>query len=291
VALTAEEIRQIRTLQIQLNRQVDSPFSGQYRSAFRGQGMEFEQVRPYVPGDDIRHIDWNVTARACSPFVKQFREERELNLLLMIDVSGSMCFGSGGRDGRTDKRLQVARLAGALAFAGIRNRDRVGLLAFSDQVEHFLPPRRSRGHAWAVIRAAFEHQALNRRTDLSRVLESAGQILKRRSVVCILSDFDSPEGTAWERPLAILARRHQVSCFLVHDPMESQPIPGGLLELEDSETGEHRLVDCASLSPTSPLSQRLGMLRRTGAWSSEVSTAVDPFQQLLLHFKRMESAR
>jgi uncharacterized protein (DUF58 family) len=291
VALTAEEIRQIRSLQIQLNRKVDSPFSGQYRSAFRGQGMEFDQVRPYVPGDDIRHIDWNVTARTQSPFVKQFREERELNLLLMLDVSGSMCFGSGGQDGRTDKRLQVARLAGALAYAGIRNRDHVGLLAFTDQVEHYLPPRRSRGHAWAVIRAAFEHQALHRRTDLSRVLESTGQILKRRSVICILSDFDSPDGPNWERALAVLARRHQVSCFLVHDPMESQPLPAGLLELEDAESGEHRLVDSSTLCPRTPLSQRLSRLRRTGAWSSEISTAVDPFHQLLMHFKRMERAR
>ena len=192
MALTSDEIRQIRSLQIQLRRKVDSPFAGQYRSAFRGQGMEFEEVRPYLPGDDIRHIDWNVTARARAPFVKQFREERELNLLLMLDVSGSMYFGSGGRDGRTDKRLQVARLAGALAYAAISNRDRVGMLAFSDRVEHYLPPRRSRGHAWAVIRAAFEHQALHRHTDLAAVLEHAGKILKRRSVICLFSDFDSP---------------------------------------------------------------------------------------------------
>ena len=154
--LTPEELRQIRRLHVQLARRVDSPLAGEYRSAFRGQGMEFEEVRPYLPGDDVRHIDWNVTARANAPFIKEFREERELTLVLVLDVSGSMLFGGGGLDGRTDKRLQVARLAGALAFAAIRNRDRVGLLSFSDGVERYLPPRKSRGHAWAVIQAAFE---------------------------------------------------------------------------------------------------------------------------------------
>ena len=291
MALTSDEIRQIRSLQIQLRRKVDSPFAGQYRSAFRGQGMEFEEVRPYLPGDDIRHIDWNVTARARAPFVKQFREERELNLLLMLDVSGSMYFGSGGHDGRTDKRLQVARLAGALAYAAISNRDRVGMLAFSDRVEHYLPPRRSRGHAWAVIRAAFEHQALHRNTDLAAVLEHAGRILKRRSVICLFSDFDSPAGSSWSQPLAVLSRRHQVSCFLVHDPLESRAMPGGLLELEDAETGASRLVDSSALSARVPLSMRLRSLRRSGAWCSEISTESDPFQQLLQHFQRMDRAR
>jgi len=146
--LTSDDLLQIRRLQLQLDRKVDSPFAGEYRSAFRGRGMEFEEVRPYVPGDDVRHIDWNVTARTGSPFIKEFREERELTLMVVMDVSGSVRFGSGGRDGRTDKRLQIARLAGALAYAAVRNGDRVGLVAFSDRVEQFLPPRKTRGYAW-----------------------------------------------------------------------------------------------------------------------------------------------
>ena len=291
MALTRDEIRQIRTLQLQLRKKAKSPFSGQYRSAFRGQGMEFEEVRPYVPGDDIRHIDWNVTARARAPFVKQFREERELNLLLMIDVSGSMYFGSGGRDGRTDKRLQVARLAGALAYAAIGSRDRVGLIAFSDQVENYLPPRRSKGHAWAVIRAAFEHEAVHRRTDLASVLERTGQILGRRSVICIFSDFDSSEDEDWMLPMATLARRHQVSGFLVHDPLESQSLPGGLLELEDAETGERQLEDSQSIAAQRSVANRLQTLRKAGVWCSDVSTADDPFRQLAQHFQRLERAR
>ena len=137
--LTPEELRQIRRLHVQLGRRVDSPFTGEYRSAFRGRGMEFEEVRPYIPGDDVRHIDWNVTARANAPFIKEFREERELTLMLVVDVSPSMRFGTGGQDGRTDKRLQVARLAGALAFAAVRNNDRVGLVSFADDIERFLP--------------------------------------------------------------------------------------------------------------------------------------------------------
>ena len=129
--LTPDELKQIRRLHLQLNRRVDSPFAGQYRSAFRGMGMEFEEVRPYVPGDDVRHIDWNVTARASAPFIKRFREERELTLVIVLDQSASLRVGTGGRDGKTDKRLQQARLAGALAWAAIRNGDRVGMLRFS----------------------------------------------------------------------------------------------------------------------------------------------------------------
>jgi len=132
--LTADELRVLRGLHIQAGRKVDSPFAGEYRSAFRGRGMEFEEVRPYVPGDDVRHIDWNVTARTGLPHIKEYREERELTLQLVLDVSGSVGFGGGGIDGRTDKRLQIARVAGALAYAAVRNGDRVGLMSFSDRV-------------------------------------------------------------------------------------------------------------------------------------------------------------
>ena len=143
--LTAEELRQIQRLSVQAGRRVDSLFAGGYRSAFKGRGMEFDEVRPYVEGDDVRHIDWNVMARTDSAYVKVFQEERELTMMLAIDVSGSMGFGSGGRDGLTDKRKQQARIAGALAYAAIRNNDRVGLLCFSDKTELFVPPRKSRG--------------------------------------------------------------------------------------------------------------------------------------------------
>ena len=287
--LTAEELRQIRRLHLQASRRVDNPFAGSYRSAFRGRGMEFEEVRPYVPGDDVRHIDWNVTARTSQPFVKEFREERELTLLLVMDVSGSVSFGGGGRDGRTDKRLQIARLAGALAFAGVRNGDRVGLVSFTDRVERFLPPRKSRGHAWAVLQAAFERHPERRGTDLAQTLEFVGRVLRRRAVVSVVSDFLAPR--PWDRALSALARRHQVSCFVVHDPLEQSVPDVGLIEIEDAETGARRVVDSRALRSMSSPAERVTRLRRTGAWARAVATDEDAFFQLLLHFKSLERVR
>ncbi|MFM2245126.1 MAG: hypothetical protein RL071_1200 [Pseudomonadota bacterium] len=288
--LSVEELRQIRRLHIQLNRRVDSPFAGEYRSAFRGQGMEFEDVRPYAPGDDVRHIDWNVTARTGQPFVKQFREERELTLLLLLDLSGSLRVGAGGRDGRTDKRLQLARIAGALSWAAIRNGDRVGIITFTDQIEEVLPPRKVRGHAMRVLRAAFAAPPARRGTDLPGALRRAQQLLRRRAVICVLSDFltTRPAGPA----LRLLAARHQVNAFLMHDPLEEGlPRGTGLIELEDAETGARRLIDAAALRPAAPLAERVRQLQRDGAFCTPVSTADDPFHQLLAHFRRLERLR
>ena len=287
--LTADELRQLRRLHIQAGRRVDSPFAGEYRSAFRGQGMEFEEVRPYVPGDDVRYIDWNVTARTGAPHIKEFREERELTLQLVIDVSGSVGFGSGGADGRTDKRLQTARVAGALAFAATRNGDRVGLMSFSDGIQRFLPPRKSRGHAWAVLRAAFEREDEGGGTDIAGALEQLGKTLRRRAVVCIVSDFISD--TPFHRELAILARRHKVSCFLIHDPLEQRLPSLGLLEVEDAETGRRRLVDTAAAQAQVALQDRVREIRRSGAHVTPITTADDPFIHLLRHFRRLEHLR
>jgi len=287
--LTPEELRQIRRLSLQAGRRVDGLFAGGYRSAFRGQGMEFDEVRPYVPGDDIRHIDWNVTARANAPHVKEFHEERELTLLLAVDVSASMRFGSGGADGRTDKRLQSARIAGALACAATRNNDRVGLLAYTDRVEQFLPPRKSRGHAWAVIREVFEHRPQRRHTDLGIALEHMGRVLKRRAVVGIVSDFLDVE--AHEKALGALAARHRVNAFLLTDPLE-EAVPGvGLLEIQDAETGERRLVDARRLRVGRPLRERATALRLAGVHVTAISTAEDPFRALQAHFRRLERLR
>ena len=286
--LTAEELKQIRRLHVQLARRVDSPLSGEYRSAFRGQGMEFEEVRPYLPGDDVRHIDWNVTARASAPFIKEFREERELTLMLVIDVSGSMLFGGGGLDGRTDKRLQVARLAGALAFAAIRNRDRVGLLSFSDGVERFLPPRKSRGHAWAVIQAAFEDVG-GRATALSEALERLSRTQRRRAVICVLSDFIAPDG--YQRQLGLLARKHNLNCMLLADPLEEKLPRVGLIELQDAETGQRRLIDASAIQSRTPIAERLTALRRTGARASLIRTDRDPIVELHRHFTMAERRR
>lgn len=281
--LTPEELRQIRRLHVQAGRRVDSLLAGDYRSAFKGSGMEFEEVRSYVPGDDVRRLDWNVTARTGEAFVKEFREERELTLLIVIDVSGSTRFGSGGQDGRTDKRLQIARLAGGMAYAALRSNDRVGLLSFTDRVEHFLPPRKSRGHGWQVIHAAFEHAAEGHGTDLAAALRMTSGVLRRRSVVMILSDFVAP--TPYEQPLRALAARHRVHAMVVHDPLEARMPDVGLVCLRDNETGEFRTVDAGTVVARARMDERLADLRRFGVRATPVSTQEDAFHLLQRHFR------
>ena len=287
--LTPEELRQIRRLQLQAGRRVDSLFAGNYRSAFRGRGMEFEEVRPYVPGDDVRRIDWNVTARTGEPFIKEFREERQLTLVLVLDVSGSVGFGSGGLDGRTDKALQQARIGAALAHAATAASDQVGLVAFGRDVVEYIPPRRSRGHAWRVIRTAFAHRAEQRGTDVQAAAEYLGRVLKRRAVICFISDFIDPG--PWDRALASIGRRHRLNAFLLHDPRELQLPRVGLVELEDAETGETVLVDAARLRGVLGVQAREQRLRRAGAQVTAVSTHDDPFQRLVEHFRRVERLR
>lgn len=271
---------------------MDSLFAGDYRSAVRGQGMEFEEVRAYVPGDDVRHIDWNVTARSGEPFIKVYREERQVTVLLVVDVSGSTRVGTGGRDGRTDRRLQIARVAGGLAFAGIRNQDRIGLLTFTDQIETYLTPRRTRGHAWAVIQNVYEAAGNSRGTDLAEALGFVYGGQRRRAVVVVVSDFldDGP----WDRMLGALSRKHKVHAIAVHDPIDDGGgMLGklGLLEVVDAETGEQRLVDAAKWAATRSVDERLARIRRCGAGAVGLSTTEDPFVVLHSYFQRQGARR
>ena len=286
--LTAEELRELRRLHVSAGRRVDSLFAGDYRSAVRGQGMEFEDIREYVPGDDVRHIDWNVTARTGEPFVKVYREERQVTVLLVVDVSGSTRLGSGGRDGRTDRRLQIARVAGGLAYASLRNQDRVGLVTFSDRVETYLTPRRSRGHVWAVIQNVYEGLGAHRGTDLSEAVRFVRQVQRRRAVLVFVSDFLDP--SPWDRVMGSLARKHKVHAVLVNDPIDEGLRGLGLVQLVDAESGATRLVDGSTLRPVEPLAARLKRLRRTGARAVAMSTTDDPYAVLHQHFQR-EGAR
>lgn len=287
--LTPEELREIRRLHLQLGRRVDALFAGDYRSAVRGRGMEFEEVRNYQPGDDIRHIDWNVTARTGEPFVKIFREERQQTLLLVVDVSGSTRLGSGGRDGRTDRRLQLARVAGGLAYASFRNRDRVGLITFSDRVESYLSPRRTRAHVWSVIQHVFDPHAHGNGTDLKEALAFAASVQKRRSVVVVVSDFFD-EG-AWDKTLGALARKHSVHAICLTDPLDEGLGKLGLVEVEDVETGGTHLVDAGAWFARKSVEERVQRVRRTGAKTVSISTTDDALQALHNHFHRVGGRR
>jgi uncharacterized protein (DUF58 family) len=287
--LTPEELREIRRLHLQAGRRVDALFAGDYRSAVRGRGMEFEEARAYQPGDDVRHIDWNVTARTGEPFIKVFREERQLSALLVVDVSGSTRVGTGGRDGRTDRRLQLARVAGGLAYATFRNRDHVGLVTFSDKVERYLSPRRTRAHVWAVIQAVFEGEATSRGTDLTAALSFVASTQKRRAVILIVSDFLDPG--PWDRTLGALARRHTVHAVCLTDPLDDGLGGLGLVEVQDAETGRTRLVDGATLIGRQSTEQRLTRLRRTGAKAFALSTEHDAFSELHSQFHRLGKHR
>ena len=276
--LSTEDLRLIRHMHLRLGRRVDSPFAGEYRSAFRGQGMEFEDVRPYSPGDDVRRIDWNVTARTQLPYVKEFREERELTLIIVADCSASMRFAEHGNS----KLQTMARLGGGLAFAAIRSGDRVGLLRFSDAIECYVPPRKGRGHVWNIIRSIFSTDGEGRGTQLNAAIERLLQVVKRRSTICILSDFWASNLSA----LRTLAFRHRVHGFLLHDPLENGiPYPA-LIDIFDAESGQQKLIDSRQFSPRFGMTQRLRTLQEYGLRMSAVSTTEDPIQKLLQHFHK-----
>ncbi len=234
--ITPELLAQVRRLTIKSRRAVEEVFSGAYRSAFRGHGLEFAEVREYVPGDDIRAIDWNVTARAGRPFVKRFDEERELTVVVAIDLSGSQAFGSRSRS----KREAGAEAGALVALAAARNRDRVGLLLFTDRVELYLPPSKSRSRALRMVREMVAYEPKGTGTDLSQAFAFLGRVLRRRAIVFVVSDW---MGADFERALNHLARRHELVSLEVSDPLESELPPSGLLLARDLETGHTAWVD------------------------------------------------
>jgi uncharacterized protein (DUF58 family) len=233
--ISPEVLKQVKTIELRTRGLVGSIFAGEYRSVFRGQGMEFAEVRAYQAGDDFRSIDWNVSARLGTPFVKTFTEERELTLFLVVDQSGSTRFG----DPVTKAALSV-EVAAVLALAAAFQSDRVGALFFTDEVEHVVPPQKGRRHALRVIRDLVAFEPRGRTTNLAASLTYAGRLLRHRSIVVLLSDFFA-EG--WERPLRRLAARHEVVAITVEDPRERTLPEAGWIELDDAETGRRVLID------------------------------------------------
>lgn len=237
--LTSDILRKVRHIEIRTNRLVADSLAGHYHSVFKGRGMNFDEVREYVPGDEVRAIDWNVTAREGRPFIKKFTEEREMTLLLVVDVSASGEFGSAAQS----KRELAAELASVLAFSAIRNSDKVGLVLFSDRVELFIPPKKGRRHVLRVVREILCFQPQHRGTNLNAALDFANEVSRRRSVVCVISDFQSEGDPAagiesLRRGLRQTNRRHDLIAMRIHDPHEDTLPDVGLLAVEDAETGE-----------------------------------------------------
>jgi uncharacterized protein (DUF58 family) len=237
-AIPPEVLKQVKQIELRTRGLVSSLFAGEYRSVFRGQGMEFAEVRAYEQGDDFRAIDWNVSARLASPYVKTFTEERELTLMLLVDQSGSTRFG----EPRTKAAIAV-EVAAVLALAAARHNDRVGALLFSDQVEQVIPPAKGRRHALRVIRDLVAFEPAGKRTNLPTSLLYAAELLWHRSIVVVLSDFFA---TGWEGPMRRLAARHEVVAITVDDPREHQLPDAGWIELDDAETGQRTLVDAGN---------------------------------------------
>ena len=239
--LTTELMNKIRHIEIRTRRLVNDSFAGEYHSVFRGRGMEFDEVRPYLPGDEVRTIDWNVTARMGQPYVKRYVEERELTVMLLVDASGSGDFGSQGQF----KRELAAELAAVLSFSATTNKDKVGLMIFTDKVELYIPPHKGRKHVLRLIRELLAFEPKNHGTDLKLALDTINQILKRRSILFLVSDFYAdPE--SYRKPLYITNRKHDVIAVDLHDPLETQIADVGVLTLEDAETGELLWLDTSN---------------------------------------------
>ncbi len=254
---TAELIKKVRQIEIRSKGLSNQIFSGDYHSAFKGRGMSFADVRAYQYGDDIRNIDWNVTARTNEPFIKQFEEEREQTLMLIVDVSSSMYFGSN----KQHKKDWVTEVAAVIAFSAIANNDKVGLILCTDKVEKYIPPSKGRSHILRIIRELIHFEPANAKTDLSVALKYFNHVIKKKSICFLISDFRSP---SFEMPLKISARKHDFIILDVYDEIESKLTKKGMIRAYDAESGDYAFLDTQS-----------------SALSKKISTSFDEFKQEL----------
>ena len=289
--LPSEILRKIRRIQITTSRMVTDVFAGQYESVFKGRGMEFDEVREYQPGDEIRSIDWNVTARMGHPYVKKFIEERQLTVMILLDASASTSFGSG----RQLKSELAAELSAVLAFSAIRNNDRVGLIVFTERIEKFIPPRKGTSHVLRVIREALYFKPKGRGTDIAKAIEYLNAVTTRRAVVFVISDFYS---RGYKKSLTIANKRHDMIAITITDPRESDMPNVGIIELGDAETGKVFLVDTSSASvrkrynerSRKTLSERKDIFNSSKVDHIDISTA-RPYLVPLMQFFKMRERR
>jgi uncharacterized protein (DUF58 family) len=288
-AVPPEVLRQVKLLELRTRGLVNSLFTGEYRSVFKGQGMEFAEVREYQPGDEVRSIDWNVTARMQRPYVKRYIEERELTVMLAVDVSGSERFGTRKRF----KSEVASELAAVLAMSAIRNNDRVGSLMFTDRVEHVVPPRKGRRHALRLIRDILAFEPVSPGTDIGGATEYLNKMLSHKAIIFLVSDF---LGSNIERPLKLLAQRHDVVAVTLEDPSERLLPDIGLVRLVDPETGETLNIDTSDpavraqflKSVNSEADKRRHLLRRLAIDEIVVNTEQGSMEPLLRFFRMRE---
>src|SRR5215467_11656425 len=289
--LTREQLRAVRKIQIRTSHLVTDLFAGQYHSVFKGRGMEFAEVRLYQPGDDVRTIDWNVTARTGVPHVKRYAEERELTVMLVVDASASTVFGSV----RQTKSALAAELGALLAFSAITNNDKVGLVMFTDRIELALPPRKGTHHVLRVIREVLSLEPAGRGTDVAAALEHLARVTKRRCVVFLVSDFLDSD---CRRALRMARRRHDLIAVVLEDPREATLPDVGLVELEEAETGARYVVDTGDRRVREAFARRAAearterdrMLRAADVDAIVVQTD-RPYAEALLRFFRMRERR
>jgi uncharacterized protein (DUF58 family) len=289
--LPRDVIKRIRQIQITTSRAVNDVLGGQYHSVFKGRGMEFNEVREYQPGDEIRTIDWNVTARMGHPYIKKFIEERELTVMLLVDVSGSEQFGSV----RHLKNELAAEVGAVLAFSAIKNNDKVGLIMFSDHIELFVPPKKGQTHVLRVIREMLHFKPGGRRTDIPAALRFLEKVAPRRTVTFLLSDFIADN---YRKPLQIAVQRHDIVAITITDPREQELPPVGIVELEDPETGNRVLADTSHEATREAYwglairrqRERAQTLRQCGVDTVELRTD-EAYLKPLIRFFRMREAR
>ena len=289
--LPEELLKKVRAIQIMSTRAVDASFAGQYESVFKGRGMQFDEVREYQPGDDIRDIDWNVTARTGKPYIKRFVEEREMTILFTVDLSASGAFGTVNKM----KNELAAEFCAVLAFAAAKNNDKVGLVIFTDQIELYIPPKKGSRHVLRVIRELLAFEMPKRKTDIPMALDYVARVLRKKATVFLVSDFIE---TNLKKPLSLLNRRHDVIAVPVRDRVEIAMPNIGLIELQDAETGEIIMIDTSSSafrsqysdSNTRNFDSLKSMMRSINVDSIPIYTD-KPYVQDLVQFFHMRHGR
>lgn len=283
---TKELLKKVRKIEIKTRRLSNNIFGGEYHSAFKGRGMTFSEVRSYQFGDDVRTIDWNVTARYNEPFVKVFEEERELTLMLIVDVSSSALFGT---DSALKKNI-LTEISATLAFSALQNNDKVGLILFSDQIELYIPPSKGKTHVLRIIRELIEFKPLSKKTDINSALEFLNKVMKKKSIAFLLSDFISSD---YEKSLKIVSKKHDLTGIKVYDKLE-EFIPNlGLVQMFDQELGEIKLIDTSSSKIRKNYKNQMSLnfkkfndvFTRNGAGTISCRTDESYIKKLLNYFK------